>query len=122
MRRSAAKILLGLVTAAIPVAIAACYGPAAVDGLDGSTSGWVRNRATGRGIAGIEVRCMRDGDVVDANHTGTDGAFTVTYPIATPCDSLVATDVDGPSNGSYGSATERLTTGTSIVIYLDSSS
>jgi hypothetical protein len=104
--RHCAKALLCLVTCAIPVFIAACYGGPV--GSSEPCQGKVVDKTTNVGIAGIEIRCMVAGSAYDAGWSASDGSFNVSRPTSSSCDSLVALDVDGSSNGSYRSTSVSL--------------
>lgn len=98
--RSVKKALLWILTVAIPVTIAACYGVA----QRFSMGGRVTDATTGDGIEGIEVTCV-DAGSFDSSMTWSDanGDFSVDYD--TPCATVRADDVDGADNGSYVTAT-----------------
>ena len=106
-----AKPLLCLLTTAIPVFIAACYGPPMEDadgGTDPETSltGRVLCALTGSGIPYIKVSCLvsgRDGqEVYDETYSAPgDGAFELWSSDYTPCEVLRFEDVDGAENGAF---------------------
>jgi len=97
---------LWLVTFAIPVTIAACYGMV----MNFYKPGKVLNKATQEGIKDIEVRCAEGQEPVeDAGTsedaaigaetlavTGDDGSFVLYDDL---CQTLRFVDVDGADNG-----------------------
>lgn len=94
-----ARFLLWVLAVAIPVVIAACYG---------MPYRFVRGRVvdarTQKGLKGIEVTCMRDGQATDSTYTWDDGSFEVGGNAS--CDEVVARDIDGVDNGgSYAEET-----------------
>ncbi|MEK7705105.1 MAG: hypothetical protein AAB426_09115 [Myxococcota bacterium] len=89
------KALLWVVSTAIPVTIAACYGVAYR--FSHSQSGRVLDAATSNGIAGIEVTCLVADGEQSTTYSREDGAFELPYE--EPCDSVRAADVDGAENG-----------------------
>jgi hypothetical protein len=90
------KALLSLLTGAIPVFIAACYGPPA-ECTD--AEGTVKDPG-GNPIANILVRCMLGGAEQNSTTTAAgDGAFALTYCSDGECDALRFEDVDGAENG-----------------------
>jgi len=103
-----ARAVLWVFTGAIPVFIAACYGPAEGYGADG---GW-RNELAARGkvlngltldpVQDIKLSCMVNGVVVDSTYSlPGDGVFELWYEEGSPCDAIVAEDVDGQENGAF---------------------
>jgi len=102
-----AKPILWLLTTAIPVFIAACYGaPMEGEDSDKSVAGRVLSALTGSGISGIRVSCMVPGaegpEVYDqAFSEGADGEFLLWTSAYSPCDTLLFEDVDGADNGAY---------------------
>ena len=108
-----AKSLLWLLTTAIPVFIAACYGaPMDGDWNDGGTdpeksvAGRVLSALTGSGIPYIKVSCVISGysgeEVYDDTYSAPDdGAFELWSSEYTPCEILRFEDVDGADNGAY---------------------
>jgi hypothetical protein len=104
MIRFFAKVLLSVVTGAVPVLIAACYGVSNV-GPEGSCGGKVVDKTAGTGVTGIEVHCLNGaGDSFDVSVSASDGSFLVQQPVG-GCASLEARDVDGAARGSYATAT-----------------
>jgi len=92
------RALLRLFTLAVPVVLAACYGPPSE--WRASKRGKVIDRDTHEGIAGIELSCLReDGSVENSDYSNFDGSFTLGYD--TSCATIEAKDVDGTQNGSY---------------------
>ena len=92
------KPLLWLVTSAIPVVIAACYG--VYDGLI-SRSARVVDRDTGMGIGGIKVTCI-DSEAGTGDSTYSfehDGFFELYFSEGDGCQFVRFEDVDGPENG-----------------------
>ena len=95
--KSFSRLLLKIVTGAVPVFIAACYGPAyaprrvrAVDSI------------TRKGIPGLQVTCFNGPAQAAATEPLTTDADGTVY--AQYCEKVVMTDVDGPANGGpYGS-------------------
>jgi hypothetical protein len=112
-----AKPLLGLMTAVIPVFIAACYGAPGygepwddTDGYDPEKSvfGRVLSALTGSGIPYIRVSCLVDGASTDsvydeAYSVPNDGAFELWASEWRPCDTLLFEDLDGAENGAFQS-------------------
>jgi hypothetical protein len=114
-----ARFLLRMMTLAVPVVIAACYGVPQDYTL---RNGRVVDKDTQRGIPGIKVTCLTgdagifstltNGSMVDAGLTTLDaGASTEdgTFQLngGVDCTSLLAEDVDGPANGgSYAPVTQ----------------
>ena len=90
------KALLWLITAFIPVVVAACYGMM----YSFDTSGKVIDKDTREGIDGIEVKCIVDdkNDVEDIDVT-FDGEFMLAFD--RQCKKLVFEDFDGKDNGGY---------------------
>jgi hypothetical protein len=95
-----ARPVLWLVTAAIPVFIAACYG-AYYD--ESRATGKVVDKATGEGVPDILVSCMTSGgSVLDQTYSlAGDGAFEIWYQENDPCETLRFEDVDGEENGEF---------------------
>jgi hypothetical protein len=93
--RIIAKFFLWLITVAIPVVIAACYGPL----YKYSKSGKVVDSETQEGINGIQVSCMVGGSPWDVTYSDPQGEFLLMYD--RPCDELQLEDVDGDQNGRY---------------------
>jgi hypothetical protein len=95
-RRSAVKLLskffLWLMGVAIPVVIAACYGPM----YSYSKSGKVLDSDSKEGINNIQVSCLSGGTEQDMAYTNRDGTFWLTYDY---CDELKVEDIDGEDNG-----------------------
>lgn len=113
MLRRLAKPILWLLTTAIPVFIAACYGSPG-DYSDGGTgydpeksiTGRVLSALTGSGIPYIKVSCFiaeyAGQDVYDETYSKPgDGAFELWSSEYTPCEILRFEDVDGAQNGAY---------------------
>jgi hypothetical protein len=109
--RNIQRLLLWLITGAIPVVIAACYGVV----MDFYKPGKVLDKATQKGIPDIEVRCAGltedAGAVEDAGEdTGllavsdAEGSFVISGQPG--CDTLRFIDVDGADNGGQYSAVE----------------
>lgn len=91
-----AHVLLKLMTAAIPVVIAACYGPS----YRYYKSGKVVDKQTGAGISAISVTCQDAAEkLLDSAVTTADGSFILAYD--TSCARLLAEDTDGELNGAY---------------------
>jgi hypothetical protein len=136
-----AKALLRLVTAIVPVFIAACYG-APVNMV--SYTGRAVDRTTGKGINGLEVTCIASNGPVDwkGDHTvtsgcydtefcdaGADGGSTYTMPgdghfelgSDQPCLWILVEDLDGAENrGRYApSQVPTSDTGAEIVVEMD---
>jgi hypothetical protein len=114
MKKRLARPILWLLTSAIPVFIAACYGPPMEDDWDGgldpekSVTGRVLSALTGSGIPYIKVSCLvsgRDGqEVYDETYSAPGGgAFELWSSEYTPCETLRFEDVDGADNGVYQS-------------------
>ena len=97
------RALLKLMTAGIPVVIAACYGVPYEYGL--GKSGNVVDRTTHAGIGGIKIGCvLADGTLESETYSSTDGSFMVEYN--QDCATLTAEDVDGEENGGLYAKTE----------------
>ena len=95
-----AKFFLWLLSIAIPVFIAACYGPS----VKYSKSGKIIDGQSRLGVQGIQVTCMVNGRVEDTAISEVNGDFIIWYN--TPCDELHFKDVDGVSNGQHPDQTE----------------
>jgi hypothetical protein len=95
-----ARPVLWLMTSAIPVFIAACYG-AYYD--ESRATGKVVDKSTGEGIADILVSCLAPGgSVIDQTYSlAGDGAFEVWFQEVDPCETLRFEDVDGEANGEF---------------------
>jgi hypothetical protein len=103
-----AKGFLWLFTGAIPVFIAACYGPAEGYGEDGGWEG--ESPARGKVVDGltltpvrdIRVSCIVSGQVWDSTYSlPGDGLFELWHRDGQPCETLLFEDVDGAENGSF---------------------
>ena len=82
-----------LVTFAIPVVIAACYGPS----FKYRKGGKVLDKATRAPISQIEVTCEKDGGYSYPESTTADGTFNLQYN--EPCDDVKAVDqLGGPGD------------------------
>lgn len=125
MLKRLAKPFLWLLTTAIPVFIAACYGAPGYscgygsdsDGdTDGDTDvpqvghlrsfrGMVRNALTAVAVPYIRVTCgglgMSGEEAVDKSYSKPDGSFELWHSDVVPCDFLRFEDVDGAFNGSF---------------------
>jgi hypothetical protein len=103
MKRTA-RFLVRLITVAIPVFIAACYGPA----YRFLKRGRVLDKASHEGISDVQVTCLR-GTLEEGRDwsMSPDGAFTIGYD--QPCTSLNAHDTlkDYPADAGVGSRTAR---------------
>ncbi len=95
------KMMLGAVVSAVPVVIAACYGPYY------SISGYVTDSETEDAIPGIEVTCTIKDDwttpSVDEGReikveTNVNGYYGISVQA---CDIMKFKDVDGAENGLY---------------------
>lgn len=85
--------LLWLVTSAIPVVIAACYGMP----YTYARAGTVVDRETGRGINNIKVTCQRaDGTIDSSDRTYGEGDFYIGYD---ECPLILFEDDDLMLNG-----------------------
>jgi hypothetical protein len=91
------KALLWLITTAVPVVVAACYGVMYAF----SKSGKVVDKHTGEGIYGLQVSCVvsNRNDVEDSTYTYEDGGFVLGFD--RECNMIVIEDVDGEENGGY---------------------
>jgi hypothetical protein len=124
MVKRLAKPLLWLLTTAIPVFIAACYGAPAclTNGGDGDGDsdddyedtdpvtvfgfrGRVVSALSSVAIPYLRVTCGALGtegaETVDTTYTKPDGSFELWYPDVFPCDFLRFEDADGALNGSF---------------------
>lgn len=105
--RLLAKPFLWLLTSAIPVFIAACYGAPMEGGeAEKSVAGRVLSALNGSGISGIRVSCMVPGaegpEVYDQAYSeGADGEFLLWTSEYSPCETLLFEDVDGAENGAF---------------------
>jgi hypothetical protein len=110
--RLLARPLLWLLTTAIPVFIAACYGAPGDFGGDAglvpekSVAGRVLSALTGSGIPYIRVSCLISGyeglETYDETYSRPDdGAFELWSSEYTPCEILRFEDVDGGENGAF---------------------
>ena len=131
--RLLAKLILWLLTTAIPVFIAACYG-APMDGMwdddagpdpEKSVAGRVLAALTGSGIPYIKVSCLVSGydglEVYDDTYSAPgDGAFELWASQYTPCEVLRFEDVDGAENGTFQPKdVEYVDNGLDVVVELD---
>ncbi len=102
--KHAARWLLRALTAAVPVFIAACYGPA----YRYLRRGRVLDATTQAGVAGAKVSCVNNGAVVGpAQETSQDGWFAMSQP----CNEVRVEDKSGayqpvtvhvpPGDGTY---------------------
>ncbi len=89
------KGMLWLVTAIIPVVVAACYGVMYAF----HKYGRVVDADTGNPITGIKVSCAvgHRGNIIDVSYTDTDGYFYINADSA--CEGYIFTDEDGEGNG-----------------------
>ena len=104
--KSVKKLLLGIITAAIPVVIAACYGPVY------RMEGMVKDADTQEGIEGIRVTCINYDDRSTPEY---DGQFATTKTNISGyysfdgsggrCDIMRFKDIDGMKNGFYDKET-----------------
>jgi hypothetical protein len=113
-----------LLTTAIPVFIAACYGaPVCMSDPGGegdsdtdadgdadyadkrSFRGTVRSASDGAVVPYIRVSCgffgMDGAEIYDATYTTIAGTFELWYSVTTPCDFLLFEDIDGAFNGTF---------------------
>lgn len=97
--RLIARFFLWLLGIAIPIFIAACYGPPARF----SKSGKVIDSESKQGVDGIEVSCLLGDQAEDITTTYGGGDFLLYFNTA--CDQLRFDDVDGDQNGVYQSRT-----------------
>jgi hypothetical protein len=109
----AARWLLWVFTMAIPVFIAACYGPP----MRYSRSGKVEDASTGQGLQDIDVTCMNGAERGWMSRTySVAGAFLLYYDTA--CTSLLVEDAltldeaDGGTATNSSGRAERYKTGT----------
>ncbi len=96
------KLLLGFITAVIPVIIAACYGPVY------QLFGMVTDEETGATIDGIQVTC--DGDTLNAEIT-----INGMYEFYEQCNEITFKDIDGELNGEYQEQTVFIEQGQTIL-------
>jgi len=94
------KSLLWVITATIPVVIAACYG------VYYTVTGEVKDGDTKEPIEGIEVQCIMDEDdeytIPEKFYSEIDGYFYIYNEDAEGlCDQVKFVDVDGELNGEY---------------------
>lgn len=98
--RMLAKFFLWIVGMAIPVVIAACYGPSMryqKDGQpEGKPTGQVLDKNTRQPVAGLEVRCLSKEQVRFITRTSALGTFHLLDPFL--CDQLQFNDLDGDAN------------------------
>ena len=90
------KAMLWIITAVIPVVVAACYGVMYAF----QKTGRVIDKDTREGIDGIQVSCLVSSrsDVEDTAYT-YDGQFYLNYD--RECNMLLFKDVDGEEGGGY---------------------
>jgi hypothetical protein len=90
------KAMLWVITAVIPVVVAACYGVMYAF----QKTGTVIDKDTRQGIEGIQVSCLvsNRGDVESTAYT-YEGQFYLNYD--RECNMLLFQDVDGEDNGGY---------------------
>lgn len=99
--RKMSRFLLGIVTTAIPVVIAACYGMA----YQFSQRGKVVNKTTKAGVAGLRVECRTDSNAMtDRTYSATDGSFDLYTSSRGGCKTI-AVDDDRESGARYASTT-----------------
>ena len=79
------RVLVYLVTFAIPVVIAACYGPA----YRYRRGGRVLDKVSRAPISQIDVSCERDGGSTYPDRTGDDGVFQLQFD---DCETVKAVD------------------------------
>ena len=90
------KAMLWIITAVIPVVVAACYGVMYAF----QKTGRVIDKDTREGIDGIQVSCLVSSrnDVEDTAYT-YEGQFYLNYD--RECNMLLFKDVDGEEGGGY---------------------
>lgn len=87
------KLCLWFTSVAVPIVIAACYGMPYRFAKDGK----VVDAQTKKGIAYIDISCVKDDRTVSSFNSWEDGHFVLQYD--KPCDSLLIEDIDGEENG-----------------------
>ena len=109
--RNVQRVLLWLITGAIPVVIAACYGVV----MEYYKPGKVTDKTSQKGIPDVEVRCAGlaedAGPVEDAAAdpgvlaiSDAEGSFVIS--VLPSCDTLRFVDVDGEENGGQYASVE----------------
>jgi hypothetical protein len=87
--RRVSRLLLGIVTTAVPVVIAACYGMA----YTFSQRGHVIDKASKAGVAGLRVDCLSSSkNVSDTTLTSSTGAFELYASGQSACQTVAVTD------------------------------
>jgi hypothetical protein len=87
--KTVSRWMLGLVTSAIPVVIAACYGVA----YTFSQRGRVVDKSTKAGVAGLKVECRSSSNAVsDMSYSENDGQFSLFATNSASCVNVRVTD------------------------------
>ncbi|MBI5544480.1 MAG: hypothetical protein HY901_11355 [Deltaproteobacteria bacterium] len=89
--KSLARACLRLAMLAVPVVIAACYGPIARY----SRSGKVIDKDTHANLSDIEVSCVSKDGIEAESARSYQGDFTLYYDV--PCDHFEASDTVSPA-------------------------
>jgi hypothetical protein len=87
--KNVSRWMLGLVTSAIPVVIAACYGVA----YTFSQRGRVVDKSSKAGVAGLKVECRSTSNAVgDISYSESDGQFSLFATSSDSCTNVRVTD------------------------------
>lgn len=87
--KNVSRWVLGLVTSAVPLVIAACYGVA----YTFSQRGRVVDKNSKAGVAGLRVECRSTGNsVTDISYSETDGQFFLSTMNAGSCANVQVSD------------------------------
>ena len=88
--RRLVRFMLRIVTTAVPVVIAACYGVP----YNFTQRGRVVDRDTKQGIGGLMVECRTASDATtESNYSGTDGSFVLIALNAADCQKVAVEDL-----------------------------
>jgi hypothetical protein len=110
--RRISRLFLKVVTLAVPVFIAACYGIA----YSFSQRGKVLDRDTKKGIADLRVECRSTSDAItDMTHTAWDGTFQLYAQSETACTTIAVLD-DRNTSKPYASTTVKSNSATDLTI------
>ncbi len=110
--RRVSRYLLGIVTCAVPVFIAACYGIA----MSFSQRGRVIDKDSKAGVGGLRVECLTASSAVsDMTTTALDGAFDLHTADQASC-TTIAVDDQRAASSHYASTTAKSDASKDLVI------